>query len=59
MTVKSRDRARGAQQLIHVGQSDATGRVVDTFHVIFAVKTPLGDSQYGPCDQSDTRECQT
>jgi hypothetical protein len=33
------------------------GNRVGTFHhVYFAVKTPIDDSQYGPCNQSDTRE---
>jgi hypothetical protein len=31
--------------------------LVGTFHVIFAaVKTSVDDSQYYPCNQSDTRE---
>jgi hypothetical protein len=29
---------------------------VGTFHYYFAVKTPIDDSRYSPCNQSDTRE---
>ena len=53
-----------------VGHADHTGcrqlvfftistRVGTTFHhVIFAAKAPVDDTQYGPCNQSDTPECQ-